>query len=162
MNLFRRLFHPVAPDYKRLCEKALNDLRVKTSAHQSVWGLGRCDRWDLDQEDGRLRFTFPDLIVECDAQIIGSWDSVSTTWRWAWSNASVAEALRVMSTKIRDYGCQHHIRELTDEKWKASEADAWRVAALACVLCDAQGIYRGPAGGTFVFIAFGSQDIRKK
>ena len=162
MSLFSRLFAKDDLDYPRFCEKALNDMRAKSSAHESLWGLGHSERWDLNQDDGRLIFTFPDKIVFCDAQIIGTWHRPSQTWRWAWSNPSVAKSLTAQSEKIKAYGAQQKIERLTTEKWPGTEEEAWQMAALACLICDTQGIYRGPAGDTVVFIAFGQPEIRKK
>jgi hypothetical protein len=36
------------------------------------------------------------------------------------------------------------------------------MAALATLLCDAQGAYRGPAGDVYVFMTFGTPRIEKK
>lgn len=162
MRLFSHLFAKDELDFPHFCEKALNDLRAKSSAHASIWGLGHSERWDLNQNDGHLIFIFPDKIVSCDAQIIGSWHRPSQTWRWAWSNPSVRKSLAVQSEKIKAYGTQRKIEKLITEKWSATEEDAWQMAALACLICNAQGVYRGPAGDTFVFIAFGEPEIRKK
>lgn len=161
-SLLSHLFAKDDLAFPHLCEKAMNDLRAKTSAHESLWGLGHSERWDLNQEDGRLIFSFPDKTVSCAAQIIGTWHRPSQTWRWAWSNQSVAKPLAAQSEKIRAYGIERKIVKLTTAKWSGSEEDAWQMAALACLLGDAQGIYRGPAGETFVFIAFGPPEIRKK
>jgi len=65
-------------------------------------------------------------------------------------------------TALGWYGTERGIEKLTTAKWSGPEEDAWQMAALACVIGDAQGVYRGPAGETFVFIAFGEPEIRKK
>jgi len=162
MSFLSRLFGSQELDFPRFCEKALNDLRTKSSAHESLWGLGHAERWDLNQDDGRLIFTFPDKIVTCDAQIIGTWHRTSATWRWAWSNKTIAEKLTRQSQKIQAYGTSRSIEKLTTEKWAGTEEDAWQMAALACLIGDTQGIYRGPAGDTLVFIAFGEPKIKKR
>src|SRR5476651_2199682 len=125
MSLFSRLFAKDDLDFPRFCEKALNDMRAKTAAHESLWGLGHSERWDLNQDDGHLTFTFPDKIVSGSAQIIGTWHRPSQTWRWAWSNPSVAKLLAVQSEKIKAYGAQHGIERLTTEKWSGTEEEAW-------------------------------------
>ncbi|MGH7972505.1 MAG: DUF6882 domain-containing protein, partial [Limisphaerales bacterium] len=51
---------------------------IRQSGH-----LGRAARWDLNQDNGVLIFTFPDKKVTCDAQIIGSFDMSRGTWLWA-------------------------------------------------------------------------------
>jgi hypothetical protein len=136
----------VNPAYKTLTEKAMNDLRVKTSSHEAVWGLGKSERWDLRQSDGNLVFTFSDKTVTCEAQIIGSFDKTKGTWLWAWDNPGVATNRTRASQQLRDYGFQHKYEKLTRAEWKATEEDAWQMVALATLICDAQGAYRGPAG----------------
>lgn len=151
-----------AMPFPQLCEKAMNDLQTKTAAHASLWGLGDAERWSLDQDQGNLVFTFPDKVVTCKAQIIGSWDQKLGTWMWAWANESVEKQLAVQSRKIRAYGVEHKIAKLTKAEWAATEDEAWKIAALACLIGDAQGVYRGPAGDISVFIAFGAPKIQKK
>ncbi|HVY69386.1 MAG TPA: hypothetical protein VHH73_05625, partial [Verrucomicrobiae bacterium] len=67
-----------------LKEKAMNDLKAKTASHEAAWGMGKGDRWDFNQDDGKLVFTFPDKTVTCDAQIIGSFNKAKGTWLWSW------------------------------------------------------------------------------
>jgi hypothetical protein len=40
--------------------------------------------------------------------------------------------------------------------------DGWHMAALANRLCERNGVYRGPAGTTFVFFTFGQVQLSKK
>jgi len=150
------------PAFKTLTEKATYDLQAKTASHQAVWGLGKSDRWDLNQSDGNLIFTFPDKTVTCEAQLIGSYDKTRGTWLWSWDNPSVETNLTRNSRWLRDYGTQNKYEKLTRAEWKATENDAWEMAALATLLCNAQGAYRGPAGDVYVFMTFGAAKIQKK
>ncbi|HJQ31492.1 MAG TPA: hypothetical protein VJ866_04920 [Pyrinomonadaceae bacterium] len=43
-----------------------------------------------------------------------------------------------------------------------TEEDAWAMTAPGVKLCGEQGAYRGPAGETKVFIAFGPVTMKKK
>jgi hypothetical protein len=152
----------VDPTLKTLTEKAMYDLQAKTVAHQTVWGLGKSDRWELNQDNGNLIFTFPDKTVTCEAQIIGSFNKTEGTWLWAWANPTVATNLTRASQQLRDYGNQHKYDKLRLAKWKATENEAWEMVALATLLCEAQGAYRGPAGDTYVFMTFGPPKIQKR
>lgn len=162
MKFLASLFSKREAEFDKICEKAQLDLATKTATHRGAWGLGGSERWDLDQETGELVFTFPDKIASCDAQIIGTWNSQSKTWLWAWSNRSIVEALVTISLKMRAYGEAHRLERFTTAKWSASEADAWQMAALASLLFDQQGAYRGPAGETFVFMTFGEIRLQKR
>jgi hypothetical protein len=148
------------PEFQKLLDASMEELRAKTAAHQGGWRFGKAKRWDLNQSRGDLIFTFDDgVIATCPAQIIGSFDSASGTWLWAWDNPSIADSLKRDSLRVKDYGERHNIVRLTSAEWPGTEADAWSMAALACKLCEAQGVYRGPAGTAFVFISFGKVEL---
>jgi len=145
------------PEFKELLEMSMEELRLKTIAHQKGWGLGKATRWSLDQSRGDLIFTFGDgVVATCPAQIIGSFDSADDSWLWAWANPSIDDSLQRDSLRVRDYGQLHQIDRLTSPAWAGKEADAWEMAALACKLCEAQGAYRGPGGTASVFMTFAS------
>ena len=101
------------------------------------------------------------MIATCPAQIVGSFDTDTSTWLWGWANPSISDPLKRDSLRIRDYGQQQKITRLTSTEWRCTEADAWAMAALACTLCEAQGVYRGPAGTSFVFISFSKVTLSK-
>src|SRR5204862_2219135 len=50
-------------EFRALLDRSMEELRLKTEAHSAGWGLGTTDRWDLDQEDGRLVFTAKKMIA---------------------------------------------------------------------------------------------------
>lgn len=150
-------------DFPTLQKMSIEELRLKTTAHVKSWGLDKIGRWDLDQDTGKLTFSFADgTTAVAPAQIIGSYNSEDHTWLWAWANSSVDEQLMKDALKVRKYGEEHHIERLTKAKWVGTEEDAWAMTALAVKLCQEQGAYRGPAGATRVFIAFGEVTLSKK
>lgn len=143
-------------EFNTLLEKSMEELRAKTIGHQAGWGFGKAAQWSLDLSEGDLLFTFSEgVIATCPAQIVGSLDSSDGSWLWAWANPSIPESLQRDSLRVKDYGQQHQIARLTSAEWACTEEEAWRMAALACKLCEAQGVYRGPAGTAAVFITFG-------
>ncbi len=149
-------------EFKELLKKSMEELQIKTAGHQAGWRLGTSKRWDLSLAQGDLIFTFEDgVIATCPAQVIGSFAPAESTWLWAWANPSIPDALKQDSSRVRHYGQEHKIARLTSAEWPGSEADGWDMAALACKLCEAQGIYRGPAGSSFVFISFGAVNLSK-
>jgi hypothetical protein len=144
------------PEFQALLDKSMEELRAKTRGHQAGCGFGNADRWSLDMSKGDLLFAFGEgVVATCPAQIIGSLDSSDGSWLWAWANPSIPESLQHDSLRVREYGLQHQIARLTSAELPCTEEEAWRIAALACMLCQAQGVYRGPAGTAFVFITFG-------
>lgn len=150
-------------DFLTLQKVSINELKLKTDAHRKAWGLGRTNRWDLSQDTGELVFSLPDgLKAVAPAQIIGTYNAADHTWLWAWANPSIDDKLKVDALKLRKYGEEHQIQRLTERKWVGTEDDAWAMVALAVKLCGKQGGYRGPAGSTHVFIAFGEVALSKQ
>jgi hypothetical protein len=150
-------------DFPTLQKMSIEELQLKTRGHVEAWGLDRISRWDLDQDTGELTFSFDDgLRAVAPAQIIGTYNSKDHTWLWAWDNASIGQKLKKDALKVRKYGEEHRIERLTKAKWGGTEEDAWAMTALAVKLCGEQGAYRGPAGETNVFIAFGPVTMSKK
>ena len=63
--------------------------------------------------------------------------------------------------KLRRYGEENGSAELTTPKMRCTEEDCWRYTALACLLGEAQGGYRGPTGGPLVFMTYGTVMLSK-
>ena len=148
-------------EFHELLDHSMEELRAKTRAHTEGWGLGTCDRWDLDQQDGRLVFTSPKLVATAPAQIIGTYSTQSGTWLWGWDHPSVEPALQKDAKRVLEFGEQNEVEVLTTRKLECSEDEAWEFTALACHLCGAQGGYRGPAGPALVFMTFGKVTLSK-
>jgi hypothetical protein len=138
MSIFNKLFggqEREPPEFTAVLEASMENLKFLTANHQAIWHIDQADRWDLNQDIGDLVFTFPHGVVKAPAQIIGSFDTTTSTWLWAWANPSVAEPLMRDALLVLEYGKQHGLARLTTAKWKAEERDGWYMAALANSLC---------------------------
>ena len=154
---------PLPRDFPTLQKVSLDELKLKTDAHREAWGIDQAKRWDLNQEAGELVFSFADgMKAVAPAQIIGTYNTKDHTWLWAWDNPSIDDKLKADSIKVRKYGEEHHVDRLTQRKWVGTEDDAWAIVAVTVKICGEQGAYRGPAGATLVFIAFGEVELTKK
>jgi hypothetical protein len=148
------------PDYERLIQQSIEELRLKTAAHDATWHLGEAT-WNVDQDAGEIVFTAPNgIIATSSVQIIGTFNSLDNTFLWGWDHPSVEPPLRKHAKQVRAFGEQFNIKDT--RKLTCTEQDAWRFAAFACKICEAQGAYRGPAGTTFVFMTFGEVSLSKK
>ncbi|MFN6530065.1 DUF6882 domain-containing protein [Nostoc sp. ChiSLP03a] len=137
-----------------LVEQSMEELRLKTEAHNSAWRLGDSS-WDIDQGTGTVVFTRPDgIAARCSVQIIGTYNITDSSWLWGWNHPSVVSELQSHARLLRNYGEEHGIESLTTQKLSCTENQAWEFTALACKLCEAEGAYRCPTGSTLVFITF--------
>jgi hypothetical protein len=146
--------------FDTLIAQSMEELRLKTQAHNATWHLGEAD-WSVDQDQGQIVFEHKGITATAPVQIVGTFDGDDSTWLWGWDHASVVPALQEHARRVREYGEDHGITRLTTKKLVCSENEAWEFAALACKLCDAQGAYRGPAGSAFVFMTFGKVTLTR-
>jgi Family of unknown function (DUF6882) len=147
--------------FRDTVERAMEELQLKTAAHDGTWQLGQAD-WDIDQDAGEVYFTSPKgLLATCPVQIVGTFNTEESSWLWGWDHPSVAENLREHAQTVYEFGKKHGIAALTTRKLECSEEEAWEFAALACLLSEAQGAYCGPMDPTLVFITFGEVALSK-
>ena len=76
--------------------------------------------------------------------MLGSHSSISETWLWSWDNSSVLPELTAFAQRVRAYGQEHLITELTEAKFPASEDEAWHLASVAAYIVKAVMVYRCP------------------
>jgi len=149
-------------DIDTYIEKARNHLKALTAGHTATWGLGSSERWDADQEEGIISWSFLDgVVVSAPFQIVGTYNTNDETYLWAWDNPSILDHLKIDANAVLEFAKTHNVDFLQDRKVVCDEEAAWDLAALATLICDKQGVYRGPAGSTYVFITFGEVQIRK-
>jgi hypothetical protein len=149
---------PPGDPFRAFVDQSMAGLQALTEAHMA-WGLGNTETWGFGQDDGLLRFTSPGRVVTTPAQIIGSYDARAGEWMWAWANPSVAPELAACARRVKAYGEEHGYAPLTTARWTCPEQEAWEMTAIAVRICEQQGAYRGPAGSTYVFFAFGNVTI---
>jgi hypothetical protein len=167
MGLFQRIF---GGGNKRLAypagletqiERAMNGLRAMTAAHDGMWQIGQA-AWTVDQDAGTITFDSPKGIrATAPVQIIGSYNTQDGTWLWGWDNPSLEAPLTEHARKVRAYGQEKGFDILTTRKLVCPEDQCWELAALACMLCEAQGAYRGPAGTARIFMTFDKVTLGK-
>jgi ribosomal protein L37AE/L43A len=149
------------PDFDTLVERSMEELRIKTAAHDGIWQLSKAV-WDLDQDAETITFTSRNgMTATCPVQIIGTYNTADGTFMWGWDHPSVEPALQKHAKIVRAYGEQHGIALLTSPKIACGKDDAWQLTAFACKLADAQGGYCGPAGATLVYVTFGTPRVSK-
>jgi hypothetical protein len=149
--------------FDTLLDQCVEELRLKTAAHDGIWQVGKAD-WDIDQDAGTIVFNSPNgMTATCAVQIVGTFNTEDNTWLWGWDHPSVDPALQAHARLCLAYGEEHGIEVLTAQKLgDASEDQCWQFTALACKLAGAQGGYRGPMGTTLVFVTFGQPSLVKR
>ena len=132
-----------------------------TRAHSDRWGLGTAQRWVLDQDEGRITWSFPDRIVSADAQILGSWNGTVNSFAWAWDNDSIQDKLCVTAARVRAFGLENDVVALTSSPLNLDESQARDLVALAFRLGDCTGLYHPYDGKLASYITFGAVTIEE-
>ena len=115
--------------------------------------------WRVNQEAGLIEFERADgIMVRAPVQIIGSWNPKNEIFTWGWDHPSVHTRCRADAERTRWFGDAHEVNELTRRQVRVSEAEAWRLTAVAMKVNAAHGAYRGPTEGPVVFMTMG--DLR--
>ncbi|ADB14898.1 hypothetical protein Psta_0202 [Pirellula staleyi DSM 6068] len=141
--------------YTDFLAQCTEELRLKTEAHDGIWQLSQAD-WDADLDAGTITFRAPNgMVATGPLQIIGTFNTLDSTWLWGWDHPSVPEHCAVHAKQVFDFGQEKGIHELTTRKLIVDETNCWEFTAIACKLCEAQGAYRAPSDTTLIFLTFG-------
>ena len=141
---------------------SLEGLRLQTAAHHNLWKIGEADRWNVNLNAGEIIWSFQDgTRVTSRIQVVGTYTPQDSTFMWAWENPSIPEALTDHALKVKAYGETEGVQDFVDPEVFCSEEEGWAFAAVACRLAEANGVYRGNAGGTLVFMTFTEVQISR-
>jgi hypothetical protein len=165
MSFFKKLFakepkrptpEDLTPEFSQLIERSRGHLEALTSAHMGAWRFGEEENWDMNQDEGILRFHFKNgTLAEAAAQAIGSYNVAQRSWMWAWANKSIDMPLKQDSIRVRGLGEAKGIPLLTTPTWETDMEWVHNMGALATMHCDRQGAYF-PTMGPMVFcLTFG-------
>ncbi|WP_370679106.1 DUF6882 domain-containing protein [Comamonas sp. GB3 AK4-5] len=147
---------------ERFIHVAREGLDLQTTAHAASWHLGEEKNWSADLEAGTIAFDFADGTVATAAiQVVGTYNQADGSFLWGWDHPSVPAVLGAHAQLARDWGQLQGAAAFTERKLQCSEDDAWSFAAVANRLAEANGVYRGTAGNTLVFMTFGSVRLQK-
>ncbi len=129
---------------------AADELDRKQEALATDYGMGTYKRWFFDQETEKLQFFGADdaLRLEADVVEIGSYNSNSDTWMWAWSNDTVLPKLREKAAVLKELaditGVDIFAEEVLAFK-EGSEALVRDLVAVSVRHLNAHGFYSAPS-----------------
>jgi hypothetical protein len=146
-------------DLDQYCAEAWAELKDRQDKLARDYGLADA-LWCVNQDTGLIEFECKDgAMVRAPVQIIGSLNPQTNVFAWGWRHPNVQARLRANAERTRWFGEKHGLHELTDPKVSASEADAWRLTAMAVKVNAAVGAYRAPTDGPLVFMTIGEATI---
>lgn len=149
------------PGPAELTARAVAELGTMTQIHEKTWGMSKAANAKLDQDAGKIIWTFRDgFIVEAPVEIVGTYNPASASFLWSWANHTILSKLQGSANRVRAYGEAHDVADFTSRLVTISPARAWELAAVANHLGRAKGAYRANTGGIIVYVTFGKVSLR--
>ncbi|MGX5174336.1 DUF6882 domain-containing protein [Aliikangiella sp. IMCC44653] len=141
-------------EFQKYLDSCFDELEKKQQMLIDDYGFGSFDRFEYDFDKEEIYF-LNNAVIEVTAKIIpiGSYNSDSKTWMWAWANEAFPDSLREKSAQLKQ------LEELTgyemfgNEMAEIDEDMTWEIAGMSLYLLEYQGVYRGPANNTQYFYA---------
>lgn len=128
-------------------------LESKQSVFLEKFRINDHERWDWDQETGKLIFSHEGVaMVEAEISFSGSVSTKSNTWLWAWANDSCLESVKSASREVREIGESMRYLKLASARWSASEKDGWEMTAIMAKAVNAIGAYRTVSDSGFSYM----------
>lgn len=128
--------------------------------HANTWGIDDPEsELQLDLDEGKVTFIFPDKKVTADIQVIGTLHD--GTFLWGWDHPSVPMPLREAAVATKEWGTQNSVRRFTQRKVNADVVAAWEFTAVAARLFNASGAHSANNGTSQLFFTFGPISITK-
>lgn len=126
-----------------------------SGAHTARWGLGSERRWVLDQDTGRITWSFEEHVASAPAQILGSWNAKVSTFVWSWDNETIRAPLCSTAEEVRAFGMEHDIAAMRTSPLKLDEERVRDLIALAFRIGGCTGLYHPFDGQLASYVAFG-------
>ena len=138
------------------------DMIEQTSrAHAQRWGLGTANQWALDQDDGRVVWSFDDHVASAPAQILGSWNGTVSSFVWSWDNDTIEDALCATAEEVRAYGEANGVGALNTSPLNLDEEQVRDLVALAFRVGGCTGLYHPYDGRLATYITFGTVTVEE-
>lgn len=145
-----------AEEYQDFKHKAVHNLIALNKQCQGKFGIGKWERWDYDLDAGTLVFSeagAPKVVAE--VQAVGTTSARSKTWLWSWANKSLTATVTNQMAKVRQFGIENAIQQLTEPSLPDDEYLGWGLTAVTAALIGAKGAYRCPSNdGGYLYLVY--------
>lgn len=146
-SLFKR-----SPEVARVLVESQPEFTVKYKNLCSKWGVAEMTGWNANGTTGTVRIDTPSGEVYADYQSIGSLETSSSTWNWAWGDSAARHELLSDTKNVKQFGEAHGIDYLTEEQFYVDKDSALEFAvgmmAISTKLNDADAAFFPDKGST--------------
>ena len=153
---------PLPVTFDALQEMAFNHTQALMAGHEA-WGVAEAFKWDVDLDAGSISWFFLDgRTVKAPAQLIGTWTGRDDSFLWGWDHPSAPPGSAHAAAAVKAHAERHAIGELQASRRSCGFEEGWQLAAIAVLVGDLQGVYRGQASpGTWAYLGFGPVTISR-
>lgn len=150
-------------DVEAFITDSYKSLQLVTEEHRKNWHLGQEKAWAVDEDSGKISFSFANgAVASAPAQVVGTFQVQDKTFTWGWQHPNVVPQLQRHANRVREFGMEFGAEELITQHIPCTERRAWEYTALAMLLAEANGAYcLQTQPDTFVFMTFGEVDLKK-
>lgn len=135
--------HSSSEVYEAYMRSAFDYLKARQEQFLGKYKISNAGTWDWNQDTGLVIFSEKgQLQVEAQVHVAGTWSRETHTWMWAWANTSFSEKVRFASSKVKEVGERRGFPPLTTGKWRATEAEGWKMSAILAKEINAIGACR--------------------
>lgn len=101
--------------------------------------------WQIDIDQGVIHFNDD---ITFSIQLLGSFSLSSETWLWSWNNEASQLPTPVIeqALSLKHYGEENNIDLFTVGQFVATEADLYKIGAIAAGMFDTNGFYLADFG----------------
>ncbi len=146
--------------FQRYIDTCFDELERKQQALIDQFGFGSFDKFKHDFEKEEL-YLLEGGEVQIKARIvpIGSFNTKSKTWMWAWANEAFSKQLRDKAAKLKELEAITGFEMFGNEMAEIDDDMAWEIAGMSINLLNFEGVYRGPANNTHYF--YGLEQVER-
>lgn len=124
---------------------AVSELQAKQRYLETEFALGSYERFFVDHERAALQFFRGDQVaLSFSITEVGSHVPEKDSWRWAWSNSSLPEEVRIKASAVQRLYDITLFDLFRQPSASVDEAMAWEFVALSCKVLNALGAYSVP------------------
>lgn len=130
------------------------ELEKKQQYLMDVFGFGSFDRFQHDFEKEEI-YLLQDSEIKVKAKIlpIGSFNTESSTWMWAWANEAFPDFLREKASQLKKLEDVTGFEIFGNKMAEINQDMVWEIAGMSLSLLGFDGVYRGPSKNTQYFYA---------
>lgn len=142
-------------EFAKFRHEAVHSLMRLNKSCEHEFRISSWPRWHYDLERGTLSFLNDDQPrVIASIQVVGTTSERSGTWLWSWANESLPENATRSMMKVRAFGEQESLSDLTTPSAADDAYVGWGMTAIAAKIIGAKGGYRCPGENGFLYVAY--------